>query len=94
MPVDLHASLSIKIAEKPYVIRSLDPKALNYESFEDKGDAKNDSVRKGGPSKPSTTSSPKSQTLNPKHSKPEALNPKPVGAETLKPTLPASIRLL
>ena len=30
-------SLSIKIAQKPYVIGSLGPKALEYESFEGKG---------------------------------------------------------
>ena len=30
-------TLSIKIAQKPYIIGSLGPKALNYESFEGKG---------------------------------------------------------
>ena len=30
-------TLSIKIAQKPYIIGSLGPKALKYESFEGKG---------------------------------------------------------
>ena len=30
-------ALSIKIAQKPYTIGPLGPKALKYESFEDKG---------------------------------------------------------
>ena len=30
-------SLSIKIAQKPYIIGSLGPKALKYECFEGKG---------------------------------------------------------
>ena len=33
-------SLSIKIAQKPYKIGSLGPKALKYESFEGKGVSK------------------------------------------------------
>ena len=31
-------TLSIKIAQKPYIIGSLGPKALKYESFDAKGD--------------------------------------------------------
>ena len=30
-------TLSIKIAQKPYIIASLGPKALTYKSFEGKG---------------------------------------------------------
>ena len=30
-------TLSIKIAQKPYIIGPLGPKALNYESFDAKG---------------------------------------------------------
>ena len=33
----LRFTLSIKIAQKPYIIGSLGPKALKYESFEGKG---------------------------------------------------------
>ena len=36
-PFHFVLTLSIKIAQKPYIIGSLGPKALKYESFDAKG---------------------------------------------------------
>ena len=38
-------TLGIKIAQKPYIIGSLGPKALKYKSFEGKGKGLNISIR-------------------------------------------------
>ena len=42
-------TLSIKIAQRPYIIGSLGPKALKYESFEGKVKRKGNIVRQGKP---------------------------------------------